>query len=190
MSTRGTHRTRGSRALASAPGSGSEADRPPPEADPESGARAIVLRRLTLAPRTRAQLADDLRRKGVPDDVAQRVLDRFADVGLVDDDAFARAWVRSRHQGRGLARRALAQELRQRGVDPATVAVAVEDVAPEDEAAAAAALVAKRLPASRGLPRETRIRRLSSMLARKGYSGELSARVVRAALAAEADAAP
>jgi regulatory protein len=164
------------------PGSAADAG---PDADPESVARGIVLRKLTAAPRTRAQLADDLRRRAVPDEVAERVLDRFGEVGLVDDGAFAEAWVRSRHAGRGLARRALAHELKQRGVDDRTVAAAVEEIGPDEEAQAAAALVARRLPATRGLPADARARRLAGMLARKGYGGGLAMRVVREALAGE-----
>ena len=139
-----------------------------------------------MAPKTRAQLADDLRSRDVPDDVAERVLDRFSAVGLVDDEAFAQAWVSSRHTSRGLARRALSHELRHRGVDDETVAEAVDAISPEDEWAAARDLVARRLPASRGLPREARMRRLAGMLARKGYSGGLAMAVVRDALATEA----
>ena len=86
------------------------------EADPEAVARQICLRLLTVAPRTQAQLADALRRRGVPDDAAAAVLTRFAEVKLIDDAMFARAWVDSRHHGRGLASRALGAELRQRGV--------------------------------------------------------------------------
>ena len=52
----------------------------------------------------------------MPEDAAQAVLSRFAEVKLVDDATFARAWVESRHHGRGLAGRALGAELRQRGV--------------------------------------------------------------------------
>ena len=162
-------------------------DGPPrPEADPESVARAIVLRKLTMAPKTRAQLADDLRSRDVPDDVAERVLDRFSAVGLVDDEAFAQAWVSSRHTSRGLARRALSHELRHRGVDDETVAEAVGAISPDDEWTAARDLVARRLPSSRGLPREARMRRLAGMLARKGYSGGLAMAVVRDALSTEA----
>ena len=84
--------------------------------DPEARARQICLRLLTLAPRTRAQLSDALRKRGIPDTVAAGVLDSYTDVGLIDDAAFARAWVESRHYSRGLAGRALRDELRQRGV--------------------------------------------------------------------------
>lgn len=151
-------------------------------ADPEAVAREICLRLLSFSPRTHAQLADALRRKGVPDDVSERVLSRYSEVGLIDDAAFARAWVQSRHAGRGLARRALASELRQRGVDDDMVNEAVEELAPEQEEAAARELIAKRLRATRGLDPAKRTRRLLGVLARKGYSGGLACRLVREAL--------
>lgn len=97
------------------------------------------------------------------------------------------AWVESRHAGRGLARRALAHELRQRGVDDDLAVTALARLDPEDEVQTARALVARRLPATRGLDRERRIRRLAAMLARKGYPAGLAARVVREALESEGD---
>jgi regulatory protein len=121
----------------------------------------------------------------VSDEVAERVLERYTEVGLIDDVAFARAWVQSRHTGRGLARRALAAELRQRGVADDTVNEAVEELDPGQEEAAARDLVAKRLPATRGLDPVKRTRRLLGMLARRGYPGALAYRVVREALEKE-----
>jgi regulatory protein len=154
-----------------------------PEANPESVARSIVLRKLTAAPRTRAQLADDLRRRNVPDDVATKVLDRFTEVGLVDDRAFADSWVRTRHAQRGLSRRALAHELQKKGVADDLVAEAVLEVGDDDERQAAEELVARRLPGLQRYEREVQLRRLVGMLARKGYPGGLAMQVVRAALA-------
>ena len=153
--------------------------------DPETRARQICLRLLTLAPRTRAQLATALRDRGVPDDAARAVLDRFADVGLIDDAAFARAWVESRHYSRGLAGRALRAELRQRGVDDDQIKDAIEDLGPDAEAATARRLVERKLASTRGLPSDARIRRLAGTLARKGYPASLAFRVVKEALEAE-----
>jgi regulatory protein len=131
-----------------------------------------------------------MRRRGVPDDAADTVLARFTEVGLIDDAAFARAWVESRHHGRGLARRALSAELKQRGVDGEDISAAVSALDPADEIATAQRLVAKGLAASRGKPLETRIRRLVGLLARKGYPAPIAYRVVREALDQEgADAA-
>jgi regulatory protein len=154
-------------------------------ADPEAVAREICLRLLTMAPRTRAQLAEALRRRDVPEDVAEGVLGRFTDVGLIDDEAFARAWVESRHTGRGLARRALAAELRRRGVADETVNEAVAALDPEAEENAARELVARRLAATRGQDPAKRMRRLVGVLARKGYPPGLAYRLVREALEGE-----
>lgn len=150
-----------------------------PDADPESVARAICLRLLTAGPRTRAQLADALAARDVPAEVAAGVLDRFGDVGLIDDEAFAAMWVSSRHLGRGLGRRALAQELRHRGVDDETTATAVATVTDADEAAAARELVRRRLPSLARHDRQTQVRRLVGLLQRKGYGGGLAFAVVR-----------
>jgi regulatory protein len=150
--------------------------------DPEVVARLICLRQLTAAPRTRAQLAATLRRRGVPDDAAEAVLSRFAEVGLIDDAMFASAWVESRHYGRGLGRRALAAELNQRGVERDDIQAAVAKLSPETELATARALVERRLPSTAAQPGPVRLRRLVGMLARKGYPASLAYRVVREVL--------
>ena len=154
-------------------------------ADPQEAARQICLRLLAAAPRTRAQLAAALRRRRVPDEVAEAVLGRFAEVRLIDDAAFARAWVETRHQGRGLARRALSAELRQRGVAAEEVWAAVGTLGDQEEIATARRLVAKRAEASRGRPLPARVRHLIGMLARKGYPAGLAYQVVREALEQE-----
>ena len=155
------------------------------ESGPEAVARQICLQMLTAAPRTRAQLAAALRRRRVPDDVAEAVLGRFADVKLIDDAMFATAWVESRHHGRGLSGRALAAELRHRGVASEDIQAAVDRLAPEQELATARSLVARKLAATRGQPTPARTRRLVGVLARKGYSQALAYRVAREALEQE-----
>ena len=153
--------------------------------DPEASARQVCLRLLTLAPRTRAQLADALRRRHVPDEAAEAVLDRFTETGLIDDPAFARAWVESRHHGRGLSRRALSSELHRRGVADEDVHEAIELVDDDQEAAMARQVIAGKVRTTRGQPSATRIRKLMGVLARKGYGAALAYRVVREALEAE-----
>jgi regulatory protein len=154
-------------------------------ADPEAAARQVCLRLLTVAPRTRAQLAAALDRRGVPGEVAEAVLGRFTEVGLIDDTTFAASWIESRHYSRGLAGRALAAELRQRGVQDDDIKTALTQLDPDQEAATARALVARRLSATAGQPLPPRIRRLMGVLARKGYSQALAYRVVREALEQE-----
>jgi regulatory protein len=160
------------------------------DADPEAVARQICLRMLTAAPRTQAQLASALRRRGVPEDAAAAVLARFAEVKLIDDAMFARAWVDSRHHGRGLAGKALGAELRQRGVARDDIQAALSELSPDVELETARELIARRLPGTAGMPFPARMRRLVGALARKGYSSGLAYRVVREALEAEAGGGP
>ncbi|MGC0329133.1 regulatory protein [Streptomyces sp. SAI-170] len=165
----------------------SRAEKGEPPGDPVEQARAICLRLLTGTPRTRKQLADALRKREIPDEAAEEVLSRFEEVGLIDDGAFADAWVESRHHGRGLARRALARELRTKGVDPTLIDSAVAQLDSEQEEATARELVDRKLRATRGLDRDKRLRRLAGMLARKGYSEGMALRVVRQALEEEGE---
>lgn len=115
------------------------------------------------------------------------MLSRFEEVGLINDSAFADAWVESRHRGRGLARRALARELRTKGVDSTLIDEAVSQLEPEQEEETARDLVARKLRSTRGLDRDKRLRRLAGMLARKGYSEGMALRVVRQALEEEGE---
>ncbi|MGW1809480.1 recombination regulator RecX [Streptomyces sp. NPDC002078] len=167
--------------------SSSRAERGESSGDPAERARAICLRLLTGTPRTRKQLADALRKREIPEDVAEEVLSRFEEVGLIDDSAFADAWVESRHHGRGLARRALAQELRTKGVDKTLIDEAVSQLDSEQEEATARELVDRKLRATCGLDRDKRLRRLAGMLARKGYPEGMALRVVRQALEEEGE---
>lgn len=178
--TAGGHRT-GVRLSRRGPRKGS------PPGDPAERARAICLRLLTGTPRTRKQLADALHKREIPEGVADEVLSRFEEVGLINDGAFADAWVESRHHGRGLARRALARELRTKGVDSTLIDEAVSQVDAEQEETTARELVARKLRSTRGLDRDKRLRRLAGMLARKGYPEGMALRVVRQALEEEGE---
>lgn len=160
------------------------------EADPYSVARTILLDKLTGQPRTRAELADVLAEREIPDEVADEVLDRFTDVGLINDAAFANAWVESRHRGRGLGKRALAQELRRRGVDDELARDALDELDPDLEEQTARELVRRRLRSMRSLDRQVAMRRLLGMLARKGYPGGLALTIVKQELDAGHDELP
>ncbi|GAA4699054.1 regulatory protein RecX [Nocardioides nanhaiensis] len=157
-----------------------------PEADQEEFARKILLDQLTGQARSRQQLAEKLRAKNVPEPVATRLLDRFEEVGLIDDEAFARMWVSHRGAGahRGLATRALAAELRRKGVEDQVVKDALEDVDPEEERETARRLVRGKLRSVARVDDTTATRRLVGMLARKGYGSGVAFAVVREELAA------
>ena len=152
------------------------------EPDPEEVARAIVLKQLSMAPRSRHQLADKLRQRGCPDDVSARVLDRMEAVGLVDDDAYAQMVVRSKQATRGLAKRALAQELRVKGVADDTIEGALGSIDPDSERALAEAVAGKTMRRLAGLDPQVQARRLAGVLGRKGYPPSVVYAVVRDAV--------
>jgi regulatory protein len=135
-----------------------------------------------MGPRTRRQLEDKLRDRGCDPAVAAGVLDRMSEVGLVDDEAFAEMFVRSRQETKGLAAVALRRELRDKGVADDVVDAALEEIDPEREKEQARALVSRRLRTMRGLDRDVQTRRLAAFLARKGYGSGVSFQVIREAL--------
>lgn len=181
----GERRTDGQRRALRQPVGESDEDPQDVDADPYAVARSICLRLLTSRARTRSELATALARRLVPADVAESVLDRFVELGFIDDEAFAQAWVQSRQSGRGLSGRALSQELRTKGVADDVARTAVAAIHPDAELAKARELVDRRLRAMSGVPAEARYRRLTGMLARKGYSGVVASRAVRDALAGQ-----
>ena len=147
-------------------------------------AKNMVLRKLTRAPQTRQQLADHLLERGITEEIVDEVLGRMSDVGLINDAEYAAMFVRSKRASRGLAPRVLAQELRQRGVDAEIIEAELSGITPSDDRELAASLVAKKLGATARFDKETRTRRLTSMLVRKGFSSGLAFEVVREALGA------
>lgn len=154
----------------------------------EEQARNLCLRLLTARARTRAELAAQLAKRGYPDDIGERVLDRLADVGLIDDQDFADQWVQSRHRNAGKGRRALAAELRTKGVDDEVIAEALADVDADAERVRAEQLVSDKLRRERlgDAADDVKVtRRLVGMLARRGYHQSMALDVVKMALASE-----
>lgn len=140
-----------------------------PEADPEAVAREIVLRKLTAQSRSRGELAKALAQRKVPEEAAAAVLDRFEEVGLVDDSAFAESWVRSRQSRRHLSKRVLRQELVRKGVGREEIDNALDQVDPDDEYQAAKELAVKKVRTMSGLDRAVKYRRLAGALGRRGF---------------------
>lgn len=165
---------------------------PPPSTSEAAGpkreeqARDLCLRLLTVRARTRAELAGQLAKRGYPDDVSQRVLDRLAEVGLVDDADFAEQWVQSRRANAGKGKRALAAELRTKGVDNDVITAALAGIDAGAERQRAEQLVRDKLRREKLADDDTKVtRRLIGMLARRGYSQTMAFDVVKDELANE-----
>jgi regulatory protein len=155
------------------------------DGDETERARQLCLTELDRAARSRAELAALLTRKEVAPDVAEAVLSRFVEAGLIDDAALAESWVSTRQRDKGLSRGTLAQELRRKGVDDEVVAEAVAALDPDVELAAARQLIERKRRSTAGLEPQVRLRRLVGVLARKGYPAGVAFQVVRDVLAEE-----
>ena len=151
-------------------------------ADQLEVAREIALRLLALRARTRVELETAMKRRGVPEAAMTEVIERFTELGLVDDRAFSDQWVEGQ-QRRMRSTKALRHELREKGVDTEIIDEALEAVGGEQEYAAALALARKRASATRNLPADVRRRRILGVLARRGFSGQVAYRAVDEALA-------
>ncbi|OBK41861.1 recombination regulator RecX [Mycobacterium kubicae] len=161
---------------------------PPSTSEPsrEEQARALCLRLLTARSRTRAELSGHLAKRGYPDDVSNRVLDRLAAVGLIDDVDFAQQWVSSRRAKAGKSKRALAAELHTKGVDNDVITAVLDGIDAGAERERAEELIRTKLRRETLGEDDTRVtRRLVALLARRGYSQSVACEVVFAELAAE-----
>lgn len=157
-----------------------------PPADPVEVAREIALRQLTAKARTRAELEKAMAKRGVPEEAAEAVLDRFTELRLIDDAAYAQAWAEGL-QRRQKSKRVLAQELRRKGVDDEIIDEALEGIDDADEYAAALALARKKAAAMRDLEPQVRNRRLAGALARRGFSSAVVYRAIREATDTDPD---
>ncbi len=137
-----------------------------------------MLRKLAVRAHTRQELAVALTKKEIGPEVAQAVLDRMEELRLIDDAQFAADWVESRQVRRQLSAGALRQELRGKGVDPESIAEALETVDADSEYASAVALVERRRTAMANLPYEVQYRRLAGALGRRGFGSGLISRVL------------
>lgn len=160
-----------------------------PAADPVAVAREVVLRLLTARARTRDELERALSARGVPEEAAAEVLDRFGELGLVDDAGFAQAWVEGRQRA-GRSTRVIRQELRTKGVDADTIAETMEGLDPGADLRAAVAFAEKRARALAGVEPAVRYRRLAGALARRGFGPATVGQVLREVLGRSNDPVP
>lgn len=168
------------RKFAADPGQGSDdPERPGPDI---AAAKDLCLRLLTVRDRSRAELAERLRRRDVSEEVAAQVLDRLAEVGLINDAEFAASFVKYQRRERALGRAGLLRELHRKGIDPAIAHDVVANIDDGDERAQAAELVAKKLDSALFAGSDAARRRLLGQLARRGYSASIAIDVVNEAL--------
>ena len=149
------------------------------EIEAADAAKQVLLRRLSHAPRTRKELAKDLKDKDISDEVANVALDRFEEVGLINDQSLASNYVSSQHERKGLGKNALRQQLRAKGVSDDVALEAISQISDDQEFQAAFALACKKIRSLQKDDAKTQLRKIVGVLARKGYSSNLAFRVAK-----------
>jgi regulatory protein len=149
------------------------------EIEAADAAKQVLLRRLSHAPRTRKELAKDLKDKDISDEVANVALDRFEEVGLINDQALASNYVSSQHERKGIGKNALRQQLRAKGVSDDVALEAISQISDDQEFQAAFALACKKIRSLQRDDAKTQLRKIVGVLARKGYSSNLAFRVAK-----------
>jgi len=160
------------------------------EIEAADAAKQVLLRRLSHAPRTRKELAKDLKDKDISDEVANVALDRFEEVGLINDQALASNYVASQHQRKGVGKNALRQQLRAKGISDEVALEAISQITDDQEFQAAFALACKKIRSLQRDDAKTQLRKIVSVLARKGYSSNLAFRVAKEVIADLPDGLP
>jgi regulatory protein len=133
---------------------------------------------VSYRPRSEREVRDRLRRREFPAAAIDYAIDKLRGWRYLDDRAFAEFWVENRVEHAPRGRRALASELRAKGVDRDLVADVLDDT-DLDESTAARDLARKRLRSLAGLDEETQRRRLAAYLARRGYTWDVVGPLLR-----------
>lgn len=147
----------------------------------ERKAKNVLLHQLSRQAKSTQQLREVLEKREVPTEIAERVLERFTEAGLINDQQFAITVALSRRQTRGLSASAIRRELLKKGVGLHEIEIALREFQEEDELATAVRMAEKRLRALTKYEPVVQRRRVLGFLARKGYSGGVAYRALKEA---------
>ncbi|HEU0168619.1 MAG TPA: regulatory protein RecX [Chloroflexota bacterium] len=139
---------------------------------------AYGLRLLTYRPRSEREVRQRFGQRGAPAELVDAVVERLREVGLVDDAAFAQAWVDSRRRASPRGDRLLRAELAGKGVARQVVADTLEESG-ADPLALAQAAAAKKARSLVGQPEPAFRRKLMDFLLRRGFDYDVAGQVVR-----------
>ncbi|WP_349827663.1 regulatory protein RecX [Brevibacterium litoralis] len=149
--------------------------------DPEyARAKTRALNMLGARDHSAAELRKKLLGKEHPAEVVDVLIERLVASNLIDDAAYARAFVRDHRERRRLSVAALKRELTRKGIAEHHAAAAVADL--DDESDLALEVARKKARTTRTLAYDTRLRRVLGMLGRRGFAGSTAMDAARTAL--------
>ena len=158
-------------------------DKPDIAADPYSDAMTLALYALAPRAKSRAELHSQLVKRGVEPEISSAVLDSLELQGLLNDLEFAQIWSESRRRQKKLSSNAITQELRSKGVAPDIIEEVMESSDIDVEYQMAFELAERKYRSCAHLDQMVIHRRVHSLLARKGFSYQITERIMRELLA-------
>lgn len=147
--------------------------------DPYQVGTTIALTALGRRAKSRGELFTLLKKRGIPEEVANAVLFRLQEQGFVNDYEFARYWSESRQRTKKVSRRIIIGELRQKGVCDEIIEWITTDISDEAEFENAMKFAERKARAYSKLENEVAYRRLHGALSRRGFSGHVVSRVMQ-----------
>jgi regulatory protein len=147
----------------------------------EERARNIVLKLLERGPKSSFELAEALEKHEIPKEIANHVIQRFTEVELIDDSAFAQQVVDASKRTKGLARSMVKRKLADKGLDQDLINQVASEISDEDELAVATEVAIKRLGQLAKLAPDVRNRRLVGFLQRRGFGSGVVFAAIREA---------
>jgi regulatory protein len=129
---------------------------------------SAAMRALDQRMQSSKELRTRLMRKGFEPAAIDAALVKLTEWGYLNDERFAELWIENRLAHRPRGKRMLEQELRQKGIDREIVQDTVASMEIDDRAAALE-LATKRLNSVRGLPPDEQKKKLTGILARRGF---------------------
>ena len=157
--------------------------KPDVAADPYSDAMSMALYALAPRAKSRAELHTQLLKRGVEAEVSSSVLDSLELQGLLNDLEFAKIWSESRRRQKKLSSGVIIQELRTKGVAQDIIDEVMQESDPDEEYAMAYALAERKYRSCAHLDEMVIYRRVHSLLARKGFSHQVTTRILKELLA-------
>lgn len=145
----------------------------------EQRARNVLLHQIARSAKSTKQLREILEKREIDFEIAEAVLVRFTEVGLIDDRQFAETLVSSRRKFAGKSVSVIRRELLQKGISPELAADVLSELTQEDEFELANSLAVRRIRQLSRFESDVRRRRLTGYLLRKGFSSSVVSQAVR-----------
>lgn len=144
-------------------------------------ARNVLLHQLARSSKSTQQLREILEKREIDFEIAESAIERFTEVGLIDDLQFAQTFVNSRRKFLGKSATVIRRELRQKGISDEIATQVLAEITQEDELQLARQLAQRRINQLVRFEPEVRRRRLTAFLLRKGFSSSVVSQAVRQA---------